>query len=277
MAVAMAALCLGLIVLVAGFARELHMANQRPVAGAPAPSEETLLLRSLLAAQKAAASSPKASVPGGGTGKEAAQLVIETSRIDPRRRDLDDRTIWPFSCLIPAGHLAQFVFIAWSNGVPTINPDDSGYLKVGEKPVVLKDLWYIYDTNRFRPPGATDVAHWSVVFKAPDFETGHFVTNQPPFRKLETASKSILHSGHQLAIRLAEFVPPAGSASHGWSGVEIRLFLQPLTSPAVRTDPNEFDYTNYVADWGLAGMSKTSVLKLIKELPIEPQPVEESP
>jgi succinate dehydrogenase/fumarate reductase flavoprotein subunit len=70
---------------------------------------------------------------------------------------------------------------------------------------------------------------------------------------------------------LAEFDPPAGDASSGWSGVDIRLFLEPLTSPAVQTDPNEFVDEDYVSNAGLGGASEDAILDLIKELPAEPQ------
>jgi hypothetical protein len=89
--------------------------------------------------------------------------------------------------------------------------------------------------------------------------------------------RSVLYSGRQLAIRLAEFVQPAGSANSNWSGAEIRLILRPLLSPPVLTDPGQFDGTNYVAGFGLAGASEDSILKLIKELPCEPAAVENSP
>jgi len=45
----------------------------------------------------------------------------------------------------------------------------------------------------------------------------------------------------------------------------------------VQTDPNEFDRTNYVAGWGLAGMSEDSIMNLIKTLPCEPMTAEKSP
>jgi len=112
----------------------------------------------------------------------------------------------------------------------------------------------------------------------PGFGNAHpdGISIQQPFRRLETPPRSVLHSGRQLAIRLAEFGPPSRSATNHWSGVEIRLFLQPLQSPAGLTDIKEIDFGDYIAGFGLAGMSQDSILKLIKELPIEPQAAEES-
>jgi hypothetical protein len=113
------------------------------------------------------------------------------------------------------------------------------------------------------PLGGTNVVQWNVN-PGWGYTAGGLISNQPPFRKLETATRSILHSGHQLAIRLAEFVPLEGSASNGWSGVELRLILQPLLSPPVQTDPNEYVGDNYVAGWGLAGMSEDSIIKALE-------------
>jgi serine/threonine protein kinase len=286
MAVAMAGLCLVLIALVFVFARSSFLANQR--ANAPSPSEETLLLRSLLAAQQKAAAnySPKSPVPAAKAEKEAAQLVIDTEKTVPLKvlpsrtgrsgTDMEPRVLdalqWKFKYLIPANHLAQVLFVLWSNGVPSVNPRYSGYFKVGPKPVNVVGM----DINYKRLSLETNVAEWDV---NPGFgyTGGGRVTNQAPLRKLETAPRSFLHSGHQLAIRLAECDLPPGSASNGWSGVELRLILQALTSPAVQTDPNELVTDMYVCGWGLAEASENSILKLMKELPMEPQPVEKSP
>ena len=256
MALAMALLCLTLIVLMACFAR------------------------SFLVKEHATANSPPTSVPAGGTEKPAATLVIDTAQAErggwvslhPQYRDM---LFWDFKHLIPADHLAQVVLVLWSNGLPAVKPGFSGYFKVGPKPVNA-DMSFSYEPHPTRPQGGTNVAHWSVGLGF-GYTRGILLTNQPPWRTLETAPRSVLHSGHQLAIRLADFIQPTGVASNGWSGVEVRLILQPLLSPAVQTDPNEFDHTNYVAGWGLAGMSEDSIIKLIKELPMEPQAAEKSP
>jgi serine/threonine protein kinase len=275
MAVTMAWMCLVLIALVIFFARKSFLADQR--ANVPSHSEEALLLRSLLAAQqKAAANSPKAPVPAAGVEKEAAQLVIDTSKKSYGGGRSDLRAFWPFTCLVPAAHLAQVVFVVWTNGVATIKPDLSGYIKVGEKPVVLENILFSSNTNT-TGAGGTNLARWLAVYTDYKHEAMGLISNQPSCRKLETAPRSVLHSGHQLAIRLAEFIQPADSDREKWSGVEIRLILQPLSSPAVQADPNEAVGTNYVGGFGLAGASEDSVLKLIKELPMEPQPVEKSP
>jgi hypothetical protein len=51
--------------------------------------------------------------------------------------------------------------------------------------------------------------------------------------------------------------------------VELRIFLQPLTSPPIRTVPNETDRTNYVAGSGLAGTMAEALITM-ENLPVDP-------
>ena len=217
-----------------------------------------------------------AAVPANKTEKDTAELVIDTSKKSYGMGASDPRSFWPFTCLVPAGHLAQFVFVLWTNGIATIKPDLSGYIKVGEKPVVFENILFSGNTNTNWALG-TNLKPWGAVYTDFNHEAGGSIPDQPTYRKLETASRSILHSGHQLAIRLAEFIQPANSDRGKWSGVEVRLILQPLSSPAVQTDPNEAVGTGYVGGFGLAGTSKDSIMKMINDLPTEPQAVDESP
>jgi hypothetical protein len=244
MALAMSLLCLMLIVLIAAFAR------------------------SFLTAQKAGAGSPTSTAPVGGTEKESGTLVIDTEPFEPWRVQQNpharDMLFWNFKYLIPANHLVQVVFVLWSNGVPAIKPGFSGYIKVGPRPFNVDNMTIAYDPYVSRPDRETNVVEWSVGLGF-GYGVGGLITNLPPCRQLETAPRSVLHSGGQLAIRLAEFVQPAGSASNGWSGVELRLLLEPLTPPVVQTVPTEFDHTNYVAGWGLAEGSEVSLMKALEK------------
>jgi tRNA A-37 threonylcarbamoyl transferase component Bud32 len=235
-----------------------------------------LSVRSHLAPSRAAATLPTAPVPLAGAKDESATLVMDTVPFDPRQGGpiLRDHLIWEFKYLIPADHLAQLLFVLWTNGVPTIKAGFSSHCKVGRKPVVLENVFVSCAPLLSAPAGVTNVMQWNV---SPGWDgtTSGWISNQPPYRKLETPPRAILHSGRQLAVRLAEFVGPAGTVNNGWSGVELRLILQPLQSPPVRTDPNELDFTpHYVAGYGLAGMSEESLINLIKTLPCEPNHVE---
>ena len=62
---------------------------------------------------------------------------------------------------------------------------------------------------------------------------------------------------------------PEGDGNHGQSGVELRVFLQPLMSPPIRVVPNEIDRTNYVAGRGLPGTIEEALIAM-KNLPIDP-------
>jgi hypothetical protein len=49
----------------------------------------------------------------------------------------------------------------------------------------------------------------------------------------------------------------------------LRVFLEPLRSPPIRTVANEIDQTNYIAGTGLAGTIEET-LNTMKNLPIDP-------
>ena len=91
----------------------------------------------------------------------------------------------------------------------------------------------------------------------------------PPYHRVETELPLKVRSGRQGVFRLLEFDKPEDEPSRGQSGVEWRVFLEPLRLPPIRTLPNEIDRTNYVAGTGLAG-STEEVLKAIREWPTDP-------
>jgi hypothetical protein len=70
-------------------------------------------------------------------------------------------------------------------------------------------------------------------------------------------------------IRLLDFDRSEEQGNHGQSGVELRVFLEPLRSPLIRTVPNEIDRTNYIAGRGLVGTIEEA-LATMKNLPIDP-------
>jgi hypothetical protein len=49
----------------------------------------------------------------------------------------------------------------------------------------------------------------------------------------------------------------------------LRILVQPLHSPAIKTVPHEIERTNYIAGSGLAG-TMAKALQSLKTLPIEP-------
>jgi len=91
----------------------------------------------------------------------------------------------------------------------------------------------------------------------------------PPYHRVETELPLKVRSGHQGVFRLLEFDRPEDEPSPGQSGEELRIFLEPLRSPPIRTLPDEIDRTNYIAGTGLVGTAD-EVLKAIREWPTDP-------
>ena len=52
-----------------------------------------------------------------------------------------------------------------------------------------------------------------------------------PKPRVETRFPQSVRSGHQRVIRLVGFDRPAAHENEGQSGIELRVFLEPLTSP----------------------------------------------
>src|SRR5439155_25669408 len=61
----------------------------------------------------------------------SSQLVTGPAQYG-RRNSEPGELFWGFNCLIPPDHLASFVFVCWTNGVPAVDPRFSRYVKVGK-------------------------------------------------------------------------------------------------------------------------------------------------
>ncbi len=103
--------------------------------------------------------------------------------------------------------------------------------------------------------GVTNAVRWNVNLGA-GFTASSWIA-MPPFNRDEIKLPQSVQSGHQRVIRLGEFTGPDSGGNHGQSGVELRIFLEPLRSPPIRMVPNEVDRTNYVLAPGLPGRWKT--------------------
>ena len=200
------------------------------------------------------------------------------------------RPRWGFKGFVPPDHLASFVFVYWTNGVPTVNPGFSTYFKVGKSGGI--DLEFcglechrIADSPRFtelagdarrkvveawnypESAGISNAVRWDVGLGA-GFTTSGWIA-MPPYRRREITLPQRVRSGHQRAIPLVDFVEPAGDGTGGWSGVELRIFLEPLKSPAIKTRPGEVDRTTHIASGGISGTMEET-LRTIKNLPMDP-------
>ena len=175
---------------------------------------------------------------------------------------------WTFKCLVPANHLAHVVFVHWTDSGPKVEPGLSAYFKVG-KTSMDEDFYLACERRAEAPPsGETNAVQWGVVLVTRAGTGGHF-PDEPAYRRLETPARMTVRSGHQGVLRLVDYLRPEGESSHGQSGVELRIFLEPFKSPPVRTDPFEVEGTNYVAGHGL-GWTMEEALKAIRQWPADP-------
>jgi len=217
-----------------------------------------------------------------------SQLVITPEQYTvahPEPGELD----WGFKCFVPPDHLARLVFVVWTNGVPTVDPSFSAYYKVGKAGGVdvpfcslscnripasmfsgITDAQLREVLAGWRYPesaGLHDAVQWNV-----NLGLGFTLSSwlpMPAYHRGEAKLPLKVRSGHQTVFGLLDFVQPEGEGKRGRSGAELRIFLEPLRSPPIRSLPDEIDRTNYIAGKGLAGtMEKT--LKAIRERPTDP-------
>ena len=118
--------------------------------------------------------------------------------------------LWNFKYLIPADHLAQLVFVLWSNGVPTIKPGFSGYLKIGPKPCVAEHPMISCEPLEALSLGSTNVVQWDVLSgfwthswqldykSAPTSQAGDRPAIRSPFRAPACDSSGRIYSARKL-------------------------------------------------------------------------------
>lgn len=220
---------------------------------------------------------------------DESRLVIEATKFDvahPEPGEMD----WGFKCFIPPDHLASFLFVRWTNGAPSIDPGFSTYFKVGKTggvdiPFCSLSCYRIASESGFsklsdverrqrlaawgyaEAAGVTNAVRWDVNLGAGS--TASQWIAMPPFHRVETRFPQVVRSGYQRVMRLVEFDGFESTGNPGRSGVELRIFLQPLQSPPIRTAPNETNRTNYISGTGLAGTMEEA-LNNIRNLPIDP-------
>jgi serine/threonine protein kinase len=217
----------------------------------------------------------------------APRLVLQSERFEPVNPETNQLD-WGFKVFVPPNQLATFLFVRWSNGVPAVDPGFSTYFKVGQAggidiPFCSVSCYRESESRQFsqmseslRPQflagwhypeaaGASNAVHWNVNLGAN--ATAGALRPMPPYHRVETSLPQSVSSGHQLRFPLLEFERPANSSSNGWSGVDLRIFLDPLELAPIRMRPNEIDMTNYIAARGLLG-SVDEAAKMIQEKPV---------
>jgi serine/threonine protein kinase len=218
---------------------------------------------------------------------DSAQLVISPEQFtvpNPEPGRLD----WGFKCFAPPDHVASLVFVVWTNGTPIVDPAFSAYFKVGKAggidvpfcsvscyavPDLLAGMTEAQRPKAFAewpylPPsaGISNAVQWNV-----NLGLGYTVTSwhpMPPYHRDETQLPLKIRSGHQGVLPLVYFDPehPGHPAR---SRVELRIFLEPLRSPPIRTLPDEIDRPNYIAGKGLT-KTMEETLKVIRERRTDP-------
>ena len=218
----------------------------------------------------------------------APSLVIQSEQFKPANPETNQLD-WGFKFFVPPNQLATFLFVSWSNGIPAVDPGFSTYFKVGKAggidiPFCSVSCYRESESYQFsqmseslRPQflagwrypesaGASNAVHWNVDLGANS--TAGALRAMPLYHRVETTLPQSVNSGRQLRFPLIEFERPANSPSNGWSGVDLRIFLDPLELPPIRMLPNEIDMTNYVAARGLLE-SMDEALSRIKDAPVE--------
>jgi hypothetical protein len=116
--------------------------------------------------------------------------------------------------------------------------------------------------------GLTNAVRWNVNLGA-GFTASRWIA-MPSYKPRELQLPQSVRSGHQHRIWLIKHDQSASEAgNHRESGVELRILLEPLESPPVRTRPNEIDHTSYISGTGLFHPMEET-LKILKHLPSTP-------
>ncbi len=217
----------------------------------------------------------------------ASQLVMSSVPFDSHNNG-PDQLNWGFKCFVPPDHLATFLFVRWSNGVPTIDKGFSAYIKVGKAggidipfcsfscyriQALLDGKWNDDQRRKFfsehdfpESVNPTNIVQWNVNLGGGFTISGW--KDMPTYQQIQLNLPLSVRSGHQRTIRLVDLENFEANTNHQ-SGVELRVFLQPLTLPPIRTRANEINRTNYVYGSGLVGTTEEA-LTAMKNLPLEP-------
>jgi hypothetical protein len=175
---------------------------------------------------------------------------------------------WKFKCLVPAHHLARVLFVFWTNGVPTVHKGFSAYVKVGNASIDNDFYLSCERTAAAASQTQTNLVLWSVGLRAGGGGLVLPFPGEPAYLLMKTPPHMTVRSGHQGILRLVDYVGQDGQPTYGQSGVELRVFLEPIKYAPVRTDPFETEGPNYVAGLG-PGWTADEALKAIKQWPVD--------
>jgi serine/threonine protein kinase len=225
-----------------------------------------------------------------GSGRLIIDHVVPSST--PAHADPGGQELWTFKCFVPPNHLASFLFVRWLDGVPQINSSYSAYYKVGSAGGIDEFLsisfeqrdasWFAFAvTNAEEHPLlakagfpddasaiVTNAYQWNVNWGQGFTLTERMPMPMPPHQRLRASDRYSVRTGHQTAIPLLDFTERDSTNAMAKSGIELRVMLQPLTVPAIRTAANEVDRTNFIGGTGIPGTMQQT-LKLLRDLPVD--------
>jgi hypothetical protein len=199
--------------------------------------------------------------------KPEAKFVLYTmpNRVPAGDEARPGRMDWNFKCLIPAESLARFLFIRWTNGAPTVDTGLSTYYEVGKAPVDADLSLMCYRLDESAAGGGKADVQWNVNLGLRS-TLARRLSAEPTYRQVEPPASLTVRPGHQASLRLVDFLQRTTEVRPGQSGVELRVFIEPMNYPAVRTSPFEIEGTNYVAGHGPC-WTEDEALKAIKQWP----------
>jgi hypothetical protein len=163
--------------------------------------------------------------------------------------------------------MTRVVFVRWTNGVPQVQPGGSAYFKVGNNSIVQDCYISCEPTTNGPSVGIANYFKWNVNLLNHG-TASIWLPSHPPYRQAEPPAQMTVHSGHQGILRLVDEVRPEGQSGQGRSGFELRVFVEPGKYSPIRTNPFEFEGTNFVAGYG-SGWTPDEALKAIKEWPVD--------
>jgi predicted Ser/Thr protein kinase len=195
-----------------------------------------------------------------------SKMVIDVRPFDTSGLAPSNEMTWAFTSIIPPNHEAQFLFVRWANDVPSIQEGQSGYFKVGAAPA---EVAFDADHDKHGPPQpAAERSQWNVNLGL-GFTASTFRPEDPPYRRIDPPKRMSVRSGYQRRIPLVEFGSTNNALGQGRGGIDLRILVRPLQSPAIRTLPSEKEHGHYVSGRGFIG-TRDEVLKALKEMPIDP-------
>jgi hypothetical protein len=130
--------------------------------------------------------------------------------------------------------------------------------------------------------GISNAMQWNVNLGA-GYTASHWAA-MPKYQQLFPELPLAIQENEQVAFPLVAFegLSPApaapsdpGGAGRAWSGVDLRIFLEPFEGAAIRTEPNEKDMTNYIAGWGLPWTDEETYRRLTNS-PVRIAPLKRS-